>query len=308
MQLSLFDENNILKNTFREKMAVFDLAGAREALRELTTKLDQTEDTYEKIDAVFDLQAALAAEKHMDAKTLAELSVRLEEIKYLRPLAPEFFYLKKGFMRAITQKIDDDPREYIIPELHPAEVYIETMQYDKAIKSATGFIDQHGEHAFLRQLIGFAYHEKGNEPLSYKNLGSVFFHNPLQCRERFLPPNQIMDVLRDLKRRISNSELAWVHLPFELWKQEIITVHYDDINYIKCITDLISGVTSDAIRDTVGNRLLFIRLLYLAEALRLQNIDHSKMINLRARMKAIDPDGFDEYKEVIERTRCKRGR
>jgi hypothetical protein len=307
MQLSLFDENNILKNTFRKKMADFDLTGARKALRELSTKLDQTEDTYEKIDAVFDLQAALAAEEHMDAKTLAELSVRLEEIKYLRPLAPEFCYLKKGFMRAITQKIDDDPREYIIPELHPAEVYIETMQYDKAIKSAAGFIDQHGEHAFLRQLTGFAYHEKGNEPLSYKNLGLAFFHNPLQCRESFLPPNQIMDVLRDLKRRISNSELAWVHLPFELWKQEIITVSYDDINYIKCITDLISGVTSDATRDAVGNGLLFIRLLYLAEALRLQNIDHSKMIDLRARMKAIDPDGFDEYKEVIERTRAKRG-
>lgn len=301
MQLALFDENNILKNTYQKKLADFDLTGAQKTLVALSAKWDRPKNIIAKINAITGLHTKLASKKYVSVQSLAKLAVRLPEIEYLRPLEKDLNYLRKGLMKEISSKLDDKSCNYIIPELHPAEVYIETMEFDEAVQAATCFLTHNEERACLRQALGFVYYKKGNYYLSIKNLSLALFHNPLHCCERFLPQDEFMPVLNDLEKDIDDSDYVWIRLPFELWKQNKIPITYDDTNYIDHITKLTSIGSSNDTKDAIENGLMFIRLLYLAETLRLQNADYSKMIDLRTRMKAIDPESFREYKEVIRK-------
>ncbi|MCP4714946.1 MAG: hypothetical protein GY868_07505 [Deltaproteobacteria bacterium] len=298
MQLALFDENNVLENTFRKNLETLDLDSARETLKLLDTVGDPQGTAPDKIAALRTLQAEPALTDRNNRKALGTLYLNLDSLPYLAPLHNDLHALKTGFLRTIAGLISTDDHGYICPGLHAAEVLCRTEQYDRTVDTALSAIRRHGEQAFLRQLIGWAWHKLGNALSSRENLGLALFFNALECRECFLPPGDFTELLQDLKHQHTNPDMARIFLPQELWAEETIGIQTKEA-YLLCLREQIDNTPEPSGLGTALRGLLFNRLLYLAEALRRTRADHNEMVRLRGRMKKLDPDRFKEYIEII---------
>jgi hypothetical protein len=298
MQTSLFDHKNIYINAFRKSLSELKLKEALVNLKKLGRTFNAPQNLDQKIKAVTDLDNAIENIEKKDVVDTADFIIKYNQHDFLKPLQPEFNYLEKGFKKALYNKLDPDSYEFIIPQIHPAEVFIEFEAYSKAINSIGCYLNKYGEHAYLRQLQGYAFYKSGNEKSALISFNYALFNDPLQCSDKYLYPEAYKNKFVYLLEKLQKSEATWLQLPFALWEdgKTIITPGAD--YFKKVLMEKIDENKKQALLDPILNILQFNHLLYLAEMTRLKNGANSGLDEIkefRLQMKETNSNMFDLY-------------
>lgn len=123
MQLSLFDENNLLRGRFQQNLESLNLAGALETLRRLKAVGHCARDVAEKIAVVQALTAEPALAARSDPTALGSLYQRLAQREKVQGLGHDLRWVRTGLVRALAGLLHDGDGGYVCPGLHAAEVF-----------------------------------------------------------------------------------------------------------------------------------------------------------------------------------------
>ena len=298
MQTSLFDQKNIYINAFRKSLGELNLKEALVNLKKLGRTFNAPQNLDQKIKAVADLENAIENLGEKDVVNIADFIINYNQHDFLKPLKPEFKYLEKGLKKTLYNKLNPDFYEFIIPQIHPAEIFVEFEAYIKAINSIGCYLNKYGEHAYLRQLQGYAFYKSGNEKSALISFNYALFNDPLQCSDKYLYPEAYKNKFAYLLEKLQKKDAAWLQLPLALWEdgKTIITPGAD--RFKKVLMEKIDANKKQALLDPVLNVLQFNHLLYLAEMARLKNGDNSglnEIKEIRLQMKETNSNMFDLY-------------
>ncbi len=302
MQFSLFDVENISRNSFQKALKQFDLSAALTHLRAWQHTLDAPRDIEDKIRAVHTLQQQVFANGEAVTAVLGKVLKELESSDDLRPLNGEFRFLKEGLLRALAGRFTPEHFEYILPDLHPAEVLLELGEYERSAEQAERYLQTHGEHPALRQMHGFALFQLGREAAGLTSVTFALFDNPLSCDARFLLPGSVENKFIYLQHKFVRSEIAWLRLPFALWQDGVTYINPQATAFESMLKERIEAQREQALREPKTNMLQFNWLLYVAEMERLRNNGQGEsdyLKELRQQMQQLNGDLFSNYLSVL---------
>lgn len=271
MQTSLFDEDNLCRIGWQKALREFDLNGGLENLYSWQKTLDVPPNIDQKIEAVRRLKKEVYEDADNLLATLSALRKHYAQSAFLSPLKKEFKYLREGLNRALAKNMEPQRYEFLIPDLHPAEILVEIGAYDRAAQAVDGYIRHFGEHAFLRQIQAYALFKAGQEDRAYTAITYALFSDPLSCEERFLLPGFVTAKYRYLKHKTNRSETTWLRLPFALWLDGKTYIDPNAVSFEKELKIKTEQNKEKASRDAQVGQLQFNHLLYLSEMERLRN-------------------------------------
>jgi|GEM_PF-3475367 len=304
IQRSLFDQSNLLKIEFQKKLQEFCFFEAFELLKQMGKSFDVPLNFKNKRNALETLCLQTARMESSDAAALAGYYVELAERDFIKPLELEWKYIRSGLIQEISRRLDPTVTDYILPGLHVAEIYLETEKFDRAVDMVLRHIEKCGEDALLRQIQSCALMQKGDVGAARRCLSMALFNDPSLCRERFLRDKDIETEWRELREK-TNTQLAWIELPFVLWKKDLLPIRGNSVKFERFINEEIEK--SKKIEESIlFPKVHFIRLLYLAELSRQRNAELDNLVEYRRDMERIDPEKFAEYMDVIRQLEKKK--
>ncbi len=298
MQFSLFDDENLCRIGWHNALKAFDLPAALENLHSWQKTLDAPPQIEQKIKAVQRLQKEIYAESDNVLANLSVLRKGYAQIEYLSALKKEFKYLREGLNRALTQNIEPGFYEFLIPDLHPAEIFMELGKFDRVVETTEEFFRHFGEHAYLRQIQAYALFKLGQNARANTVATFALFNDPFKCTERFLLPGDFSNKFKYLKYKTGSEKTAWLRLPLALWLDSKTYISSQETQYEQLLLNKTEKNRGQAKYDTEAGQLQFIRLLYLAETERLRlsrGQETETLKQLRAEMKELNRELFEAY-------------
>ncbi|NOX89727.1 MAG: hypothetical protein GXO77_11920 [Calditrichaeota bacterium] len=302
MQLSLFDTKNMARNSFRKNLSLFKLDRALNDLDIWKNTFDAPESLTGKAGAVNEIKNKLQTSDAEAVLYLAHLRQNYDRLSFLEPLREEFRFLSEGLDKAIYDRLDKEAFDFIIEELHPAEIFISQNDFKAAVQSVNRYIRSFGEQPFLRELQGFAYSKSGKERESFTAYTFALFNDPLQCKPEYLLPRSYRNKYRFLLKQTGSSENALLKLPFALWEDGKTYIDPEASAYENLLEKRIEKNRSLARNDPRANILQFNYYLYLAETERLRSQRSQvseRLQNLQEQMWKLNPELFSRYRNVL---------
>jgi hypothetical protein len=299
LQLSLFDEQNVLANQYNHSLSVLALEGAAQALQRLADLADHPPALVAKIAALRAMDTQINSLAESDPAAYAVSLLALPADPAYSCLAGDLRHLQAGLARRAARSLPVQSVRYLAPGLHPAEVFLDAGLENEAFRCAGHSIAVLGEDPFLRQVMAYVSFGRRHEGIALLHLARALYNDPLRCQERLLASGDVLAVLHHLLAMGRDHSAAWLELPFELWKRGRLPVPCADREFymhIKAKLDDEATVTSPADNSS---RLSFVRALYCAELLRATQADHHTMVSLRLRMKTLQPGWFTGYMEAL---------
>lgn len=299
MQLSLFDQEHRLN--FQKNLKKFNLDDAIVDLQKWGRTFDAPADIDAKIESVQTLQRDYAASG--DIMHIARLVKNFDEQPFLSPLKSDFKFLFRGLNQFLYDRLDKSFNDFIVDDLHPAEVFISLEAYSEAVHSIELYIQEHGEDAYLRELQGYAWFRYGDERAAYTAFTYALFNDPLACKTKYLLPGDYVNKYVFLLNKLGREQSALLQLPFALWRDGKTYICAGNSRFESLLKGRAEDNKNAALRDPAGNIRQFNYLLYLAEMERLrsgksQNPDRLKA--LREQMRAINSEMFNTYLAVLQ--------
>ncbi|MHB2148078.1 hypothetical protein ACX8XP_03380 [Calditrichota bacterium LG25] len=303
MQLSLFSVENQSKELYRRNLSSFNL---KQALRELELwqrTVDAPQDIPQKMEAVQFLAEELNRQKSNEMLFLAHLRQNYKNIKELQALKEDFRFLQKGLNKALAERLSERHYDFILENLHPAEVFFQEEEYKRAIEAVENYVSHFGEHVFLRQIEGAAYFKLGENTRGRTFYTLALFNDPRLCRIPYFVNRLIKNKLQFLQNKFDEWNLLAFQLTFALWEDG--QLHIDEKNeefesFIKKKVEEKAG----EILDVQEAFLQFLHLLYLAEAERLRISSRNPsayLLELQEEMQNVHFDWFLRYENALKK-------
>lgn len=302
MQISLFDDNNTNRLDFQESLAGFDLTGANKILDKWQKKLDAPKNLKEKKKALADLNDFMEKERQSLKLSLAELWLSYKEASWLKPLRQEFKHLFRGINKILSSHLSAQDFDFLLPGLHPAQVFIETENYLKAEACLAKYLREIGEHSFIRQLQGFVFLKQGREKDGLVAYTFALFNNPLQLSFSYLLPRDFKNKFLFLQKKMGGQEKGWLHLPFSLWRDGKTYIDPGANHFEIFLREKIEQEQTSSLSDPSKKIICFLHLLYLSEMIRLRHNapgETNEVRDLHIQIQKINPEFLNTYKAVL---------
>ena len=302
MQISLFDDHNRNRIDFQQCLSRFDLAGAEQVLDKWQKKLNAPSNLNQKREALSAFARFLKKERRQPQFALAELWLNYGTTPFLQPLRGEFRHLFNGINQALAGLLNNNDYDFLLPSLHPAQIFIQVEDYSKAQAVLEKYLNLGGEHSFIRQLLGAALWKAGNKKKALINYTMAFFNNPLQLSERYLYPGEFNNKYLFLREKSGDSEKAWLHLPFTLWQEGKTHVDPYAQRFESYLHDQIKNEQAGAHRSPSKKIIYFLHLLYLLEMRRLRYRSFRETEETKkwiTEIKKLNPEWLNTYYGVL---------
>jgi len=298
MQTSLFDQHNIYKSAFHQNLQEFDLSAAQISLRKWSNMMDAPGNLVAKMETIQHIHTKMNNAGSSKLILLAQIYSTCDSNPDYAVLKSELKSFRQGLLLGISKNLPPALFDFIIPDLHPAEIYIGTGHYNKAVTCIDTYIGKFGENALLRQLQGFAFHRMGVENSAKIAFCYALFDNPLACKTEYLYPADYENRLHYLAEKTGNLKTAWLRLPFALWREGKTIVTPEATGFEDHLKGQIKSAGTNIRLNPDVNLIHFNHLLYLAEMIRLRHERGARlpeMENIREQMRAVNPDLFQLY-------------
>ncbi len=298
MQTNLFDDENYYRNAYRQALNDFDLDKAVTILKKWQKTFFPPVDINDKIKTLEKLSLYAEEEIHI----LGELYVNLYSLDYLSLFKDERRNIKRGLTQKIYSLINSENIDFIIPQLHPAEIYINMEDFKSVFFCCGQFLNQFGEHPLIRQFEAYAYYQKGESNSAAISTTYALFDDVLHCSIEFLCPGNYLKKYNYLIHTFGSHRSALLRLPFALWKDGKTFIVPNDDKFEKYLRKKINSERKISEKGIEDNTIYFYHLQYLAEMIRLRNVRKSisqELIELRTEMKEVNNDMFTAYMDVL---------
>ncbi len=303
MQISLFDDDHRLRMEYVNALSLFELERARQILGQLNSKMEGPPDIAQKRQA---LDTLIDNHINIDDPPIASLARLIRSGKLeseLGALQPDYFAIRKGAYYKLSQILPECNGDFLYLDLHPAEVYIETEQYKRALDFSEYYLNKKNEHPLVRQLQGYTFWKQNNDKAASISITYALFNNPLQCKPQYLCPKSVQDKFDAILMRATDLRKTMIFLPFELWKAGLAYITPQSYFFADILETLLESNKEKIKNDALLNRMYFNWLLYLAEMERLregrQNLSR-RLIQLRKEMQEVNDELYGAYLSVLE--------
>ena len=298
MQTNLFDDENYYRNAYHLALNEYDLLNAVSILKKWQKTFFPPADLNDKIKALEKLSLSSDDEIH----ELSELYVNLYSLDYLSVFKDERRYIKRGLTQEIYSFLIPENYDFIIPKLHPAEIYINMEDYKSTLRCCGEYLNHKGEHSLIRQFNAYAYYQKGETNSASISTTYALFNNVLQCSTEFLCPGNYVKKYNYLEQTLGNHHSALLKLPFALWKDGKTFIVPNDDKFEKYLRKRINREKKVSAKGAEETTIYFYHLQYLAEMIRLRNTRKSisqELMDIRTEMKEVKNDMFIAYMDVL---------
>jgi len=298
MQTNLFDQSNLNKIAFRKNLAVFDLQAAQESLEKWGKTLDAPQDLPEKTEAIRRLSASVNKKNE-----LAELWLTYRTTDFLQPLKGSFKFLFKGLSKALKKHLSPEACAFLLPALHPAQIFIACDDFVTAIQCCERFLKKNGENAFVRELQGAALFKAGKEKAGLVAYTFAMFNNPTALSAEYLFPKKYNRKLRFFVQKFNDPAKAWLYLPFALWQEGLTYIEPEAYPFERFLLQTIAQQNSAIAGRAQEHTLHFLHVLYLAEMTRLRGGKQNSVMQLnelRNELQQTNPFLFNSYLRVLK--------
>ncbi len=303
MQLNLFDDGNIAKNSFRERLKSFSLQEALADLEVIRKTPDAPADIETHIDLLDRLMKELPDNTAEALIFLGNFYIDFEHQPLVEILADDARFLKEGLARAMGERMNETQFDFIVPGLHPAEIFFAVKDFAAAERAAASFLKQKEENAFVRQLQACALYSMGEETSALTAYTFAFFNDPRVCRAQYIWPAAYHHKYDYLLRKYEQEESALIRLPFVLWQSGLTYIDTEALPFERLLQQSLREHEKEAQRTAEENILQFNRLLYLAESERLrlgrQNTS-DKLAELQQTMQELNDEMFAVYINILK--------
>ncbi len=304
-QLSLFSDENIHKNTYSTNLRKFQLKKALNDLQILGRTFNPPPSLNEKIQALQQLIAVIPEKKEAEILFLADLRKNDSPPAFLQPLAEDFHFLRQGIDKRLYELLDKAEYDFIGENVHPAEIFISQNDFQNALRVLEKYLQTNGEHAYLRQLRGFALWQTGEKNRAYYDFTFALFDEPTRCVPELLSPKTYRNKFAYLLAKLGKTQKALLRLPFGLWLDGQTYIDAENERFEQRMRQKLEGYTKiPASSDEIIER--FNTLLYLAEVLRLRAAPRHpgrEFETLQERMGALHLEYFRLYYDTLKRFR-----
>lgn len=297
-QIDLFSEENYFRNVYREALSKFDLNTAEQYLKKWQRTFSPPADLSNKLQTVISLKNRMEE----SIEFFAHLYLNIYNMDSLNILKDDRLLLREGAAQKIYALLEPTQCEYILPELHPAEIFLSVKDYDAALACCGRYRVKNGEHPLIRLLESCAYAAKGEETSAAICATYALFDHPLKCRPDLLHLKAYAAAFEHLLQTYGKKELALLRLPFVLWKEGQTYIVPKDAAFETHLRRLIEKESNRSLRSLEEDIIHFYHLQYLAEMLRLRNgrqVISAELIEIRSKMKETATDLFAEYMNVL---------
>ncbi|GEM_PF-2885065 len=297
-QTNLFDDENYYRNAYHVALREFNIEQAIKELKKWQKTFFPPADLHKKIIALM----KLATVSTDDINVLSELYAGLYNTDYLTLFKDERRYIKRGLALKIYNLLTEQEYNFIIPALHPAEIYIEMEDFKRVFSVCRQYLSHVGEKPLIRQFEAYAYYQEGNSNSTAISTTYAIFDNVLQCNPNYLCPGSFVKKFDYLSQMTGSSRSALLRLPFALWKDGKTFIVPNDDHFEKYLRRCINKERKIATRTVEEDTLYFYHLQYLAEMLRLRNtrkVVSRELMDIRTEMNEINNDMFSAYMNVL---------
>jgi len=304
MQLSLFDKSHLAKKHYLEYLSQLDLENAIDALQQWAVQPEAFDRIDEKTQSLQNLASTLtlATEKRIDV--LLDLWLHPEKVLPKTLFSKEFQYFRSGAAKQLYLLYQDRTIHFVRPGLHAAEIDLTQKDFNKALARCTLTLQEKGENAYVRQLLGYALYLADRKKEAIKSITFALFFDAPECSASFFPGKSDFEKKYDyLKLKASSTKKALLYLPFALWKDGSTYIDFENKTFTKHLEEKIEQHRDKSETDTDLPILQFNRLLYLAEAERLQlgrGAQSERLQKIREEMKELHPGWFTEYFAILK--------
>ena len=298
IQTNLFDDENYYRNAYRLALNEFDIEKAINVLKKWQQTFFPPPDLANKIDAL----SKLSAVPLDNIEILADLYVNLYSVDYLNIFRDERHSIKKGLTQKIYRLLSPEDYDFIVPGLHPAEIYINSEDFKAVFSCCTQYLNRIGEHPLIRQFEAYTFYQKGDANSTTISTTYALFDNVLKCDVNFLCPGSYVKKYEYLMQISGSHHSALLRLPFALWKDGKTFIVPNDDKFEKYLRKRINKERRISTRTIEEDTLYFYHLQYLAEMLRLRNtrkVVSQELLNIRNEMSEANKDMFNAFMDVL---------
>jgi hypothetical protein len=298
LQTNLFDDENYYRNAYRHSLNEFNIEKAIDVLKKWQMTFYPPADIHDKIQALQLFSDSL--EYKLDY--LANLYSNIYTMDDFASLKNDRHNLKKGISKKIYSLLTPTEIDFINPELHPAEIYI-NMEDFKAVFSCTKqYFSHFGEHPLIRQFEAYAFYHKGETNSAAISTTYALFDNVTKCNTELLCPGSYAKKYDYLLQSSGNQQQSLLRLPFSLWKDGKTFIIPNDDKFEKYLRRTINKERKIAVRTIEDDIIYFYHLQYLAEMMRLRNVRNGisqELIDIRTEMSKTNREMFNSYIEIL---------
>ncbi|MBD3223271.1 MAG: hypothetical protein GF313_00965 [Caldithrix sp.] len=302
-QLNLFDNENVNRIEFRKALQEFNLDDALRALQRWQKKLTVPRIIDAKFRSVKWLQKN-TKQSSSAIQFLVDLYEGYDEEKKIKALLEEESFLIQGLITALCNRLDvQEDFNFLTSKTHPADLFLKAQQNENAVQNASAYLNQEGEHAFVRQIRGYALYQSGDVKSASVDMTQAIFYDPLSCKEAYLIPPHFASKYHYLKKQYEPFEEAMARLPFELWKNGKTYIDNRDFSVLKAMEEQFESDKTRSETNSILQRIQFNRLLFLAESERLTNArggETEELRKLREKMQRIKPELHTHYIQILK--------
>lgn len=289
MQLDMFSEMNAKIVQMQNEMDNGNFIEVLNKLHKIKSYYlihDEFENKKSGIQYLLDIESA--KDERLDK--YVDVFSNLDKICELKALKNEYFHIRVGLSKIISEILDVEDYDFLNPMLHPAKIFLLAKEYKKAIINIIIYLDKKGENSLIRQYQAFAYSHLYNYSDARRILTYAYFNDPAQCDENFIYEKYQKELFASYKQQYNDLDELWVHFVFHLWKEGDLEIIYRAQSFEKYIINSLEKSEGQCSFD-----LVFLRSLYLAELYRLKNENFDYVLKYREQMKSANEDLFDEY-------------
>jgi len=241
----------------------------------------------------------LSEMKGMEAKDAVEIArfwERLNPLLQGDDLKTEGAHLEKYWFQRIIQKLDENGNAYLTETLHPAFCRLRLGNYRQAIEMVDQYCAGEKDDSRLRSYQSFCYARLNNYGPATTVFVFAFFYDPFNVLPGYIYNQEVVKLLGGLKAEYPDARLRRAAWPFEAWLDGFIEIPPGKKFANKIQALYRDGLYQKEIKDKAERQVYFNHLLYLCEVERRHSkLDSDEIIQIRSRMKEINPEAFDRY-------------
>jgi len=298
MNVGLFTDENKIKEEIRKAFCKLDLDTVLQNQEKLSSQSQTSEQLSKEIKATFDLKNKISQIPADSVLPMVKLFLEYESTREQDCLLPRQAILE-GVSMELISRLGDSYWDFIngADNVHPAEFFIHTKNYDALLDACQHYLIEKGEHALIRQLISFYYFKTEKYDQAPIHLSLAVFLDPFGLKSGYISNLKIKSWIEGLHKSESVLFEEYLEDFLKLWHDQQIQVPYYD-SIIKHLEDSLKSFQP----TTLNHRqklTAFLNHFYLAEIYRQQDSIPESIIDIRQNMKFLYAEIYTLYFSLI---------
>lgn len=299
LQLNLFEQDQIYRRQYRDKLSSGQWTAAESAYRKWLD-LSGADHNPRKVTAMLRLFEELNAS--VRAEELAKIQIRITGNETDFPFREELPYFRQGVSLRITQVVCETDFDFLTEGFHPAQAFMDCGQYPLAEKMLHAALGKIEPQSLIRQLLGYAFYIQGKIEKSEAEFTMSVFLDSRTLNPNYIYPDSYRKKYFYLQDRLRQKHLANSAFPFFLWKNGLSRLNPDDILFSESVYSRIEQ-KPEYFQDSSERMYYFNLILAGADLIRIKNprkFEDQRWRALQKQLQLCHPDYFQEYLSVLE--------